>query len=203
MWLSKLVLNPRSAAVRRDLANPYDMHRTLVWAVAGEAVAGRERLLWRLEPRRNQEPVLLVQTLTCPDWDLLLQRHPGYAQVDPTSPKVFDPKLYSGQVLRFRLKANPTVKRLGKRLGLLTEEGKMSWLHRKMAQAGCQVLAAAVVSEERVVGFKEGAKLTVFAALFEGLLRVEEPGACRKAIERGIGPAKGLGLGLLSVAPPR
>jgi len=203
VWISKLALNPRSAAVRRDIANPYEMHRTLMWAVAQGAKAGRERILWRVEPRRLERPVVLVQTLTKPVWDDLLARHPHYADVDPTSPKAFNPQLAAGQVLRFRLRANPSVKKQGKRLALLSQEEKMNWLQRKMEQAGCRLRAAAILSEDRLVAYKEGTPLTVFSVLFEGLVQVWEPASCRAAIERGVGAAKGLGLGLLSVAPAR
>mgnify|MGYP002136949035 FL=1 len=34
MFLSKLILNPKSREARRDLANPYDLHRTLARAFA-------------------------------------------------------------------------------------------------------------------------------------------------------------------------
>lgn len=203
MWISKLILNPRSAAVRRDIANPYEMHRTLMWALGEEAQAGRERVLWRVESRRLERPVLLVQTLTKPAWEAVLNRYPRYADVDPTSPKAFDPQLVAGQVLRFRLRANPSVKRQGKRLALLSQEEKMNWLERKMKQAGCELRAAAILSEERVVAYKAGTPLTVFAVLFEGLIQVTEPAPCYAAIERGVGAAKGLGMGLLSVARGR
>jgi hypothetical protein len=84
MWVSKLVLNPASKAARRDLANPYEMHRTLSKAVSEALKEGRERLLWRLEPTRGLEPpVVLVQTLTEPDWSVLEE---GYAEVLPRSP---------------------------------------------------------------------------------------------------------------------
>lgn len=56
MWISKLKLDLRSKAVRRDLASPYEMHRTLSRAVSQALKEGKERLLWRLEPTRGTEP---------------------------------------------------------------------------------------------------------------------------------------------------
>lgn len=209
MWISKLTLNPRLREVRRDLANPYEMHRTLSWAVSQELAAGRERLLWRVEPVRLGLPVALVQTLTYPDRSKMLGRQPGYAVVDPASPKPFDPRFSRGQVLRFRLKANPSVKRVGKRHPLLRDADKLDWLQRKLRDGGCELVAGMAVSEERIVASKPAGedgkmvKLTVYAVLFEGVLRVLDPEATRKAIALGIGPAKGLGLGLLSVGPAR
>lgn len=138
MWLTKLVLNPASRAARRDLANPYEMHRTLSKAVSRALEEGRERLLWRLEPARGLEPpVVLVQTLTEPDWSVLDE---GYAQVFP--PKPFHPALKPGQRLRFRLRANPA-KRLaatGKRVALKTPAEKVAWLERRLEEGGFRLL---------------------------------------------------------------
>lgn len=53
MWISKLVLDLRSRSARRDLANPYEMHRTLSRAVSRALEEGKERLLWRVEPTRT------------------------------------------------------------------------------------------------------------------------------------------------------
>jgi len=39
------------------------------------------------------------------------------------------------------------------------------------------------------------------AVLFEGVIEVEDPVRARTTLERGLGPGKAVGLGLLSVAP--
>lgn len=210
MWLSKLTLNPRVKEVRRDLSNPYEMHRTLSWAVSAGIAEGKERLLWRVEPYRSPDyPVVLVQTLTRPDWEVVLEKHPGYAHLDPTSPKSFEPLFSTGQLLRFRLKANPSVKRLGKRHALTKYEDKLEWLERKVMAGGYEVVKAAVVSEEKIRARKKDpaepndltSLITVRAVLFEGVLRVVDTYLAKETIVHGIGPAKSLGMGLLSVAP--
>lgn len=50
MFLSNPVLNPKSREARRDLANPYDLHRTLARAFAPDEQTAPGRFLWRLEP---------------------------------------------------------------------------------------------------------------------------------------------------------
>jgi len=210
MWISKLVLNPTSKAARRDLANPYEMHRTLSRAVSKALEEGRERLLWRLEPTRGLEPpVVLVQTLTEPDWRVLEE---GYAEVFP--PKPFEPALRPGQRLRFRLRANPT-KRLaatGKRVALKTPAEKIAWLERRLWEGGfrllegetgplARILQDTFVEVGRKKEQKEGRLMQVQAVLFEGALEVVDPVRARATLERGIGPGKALGLGLLSLAP--
>lgn len=207
MWISKLVLNLRSKAARRDLANPYEMHRTLSQAVAEALKEGRERLLWRLEPtRRTERPVVLVQTLTEPDWGLI---EPDYAQVYP--PKHFDPVFRSGQRFFFRLRANPA-KRLsasGKRVALKTPPEKVAWLERRLREGGFRLLerengpCVRILQDVFLEVRKKDFPIQVQAVLFEGVLEVVDPELARPTLERGIGPGKALGLGLLSLAPWR
>ncbi|WP_330323357.1 type I-E CRISPR-associated protein Cas6/Cse3/CasE [Streptomyces anulatus] len=65
--------------------------------------------------------------------------------------------------------------------------------------------AITVVSRDilRFTKRKEGPPVTLSTATFEGRLRVTDPDALRSALLRGIGPAKGYGQGLLTLAPPR
>ncbi|MDR7587722.1 MAG: type I-E CRISPR-associated protein Cas6/Cse3/CasE [Armatimonadota bacterium] len=205
MWVSKLVLDLRSSAARRDLVNPYEMHRTLSRAVSQALKDGRERILWRLEPaRRLEAPVILVQTLTEPDWSVLEK---GYAWVYP--PKPFRPVLRKGQVLHFRLRANPSKrsKDRGERVALKTREEKLSWLARKLDEGGFRLLREKehVLADIRQDAFlkvhKEGHPLQIQAVLFEGVLEVIDPERGVETLRRGVGPGKALGLGLLSLRP--
>ncbi|WP_443075506.1 type I-E CRISPR-associated protein Cas6/Cse3/CasE [Streptomyces sp. NBC_01483] len=47
-----------------------------------------------------------------------------------------------------------------------------------------------------------GPRVTVSTATFQGRLRVTDPDTLRNALLAGIGPAKGYGQGLLTLAPP-
>ena len=55
MYLSKLTLDPRHLGARRDLADAYEMHRTLARAFAPDESSAPARFLWRLEPPRSGE----------------------------------------------------------------------------------------------------------------------------------------------------
>jgi len=227
VFLSRLRLNPRLKEVRRDLANPYEMHRTLSRAVSEALTRNEERMLWRLEPTRPTElPIVLVQTLTEPDWSALPL---GYAEEAEYKP--FCPVLKEGQVLRFRLLANP-VKRArdtGKRVALKTPEEKLRWLGHKLAQGGMELVETsegplALIQRDTFLEVFRSAKarevfrsakarevsdvlpegnttkkIRLQATLFEGVLRIKDPEQAVETLKRGIGPAKGLGLGLLSL----
>ncbi len=191
MYLSKLAPNLRNLQARRDLANPYEMHRTLARAAHSES----ERLLWRLE--EDEQPTLLVQTLSEPDWTFL---DPAYLRCPPKA-KAVHLNFAKGQTLRFRLRANPTVKRQGKRQALYAIQDQHEWLKRKAEQASFNILGAMAHRQEQLRAKRQGKTVTLFAVTFDGHLQVAEPNSFQTALENGIGSAKGFGMGLLSLAP--
>jgi len=72
MYLSQLILNPRSRRVQRELAEPYQLHRSLMRAFPDDLPPGTERILFRVDEHpRLGVPALLVQSLTLPDWTWL------------------------------------------------------------------------------------------------------------------------------------
>jgi CRISPR system Cascade subunit CasE len=206
LYLTRLVLDPRSRTVRRDLADPYELHRTLLRAFPDATDGGPGRVLFRVEPARGEPRfVVLVQSDAAPDWSRL--NVPGDYLLEPPATKPFTPAFAAGQRLGFRLRANPTVKRDGKRRPLLDESEQRAWLDRKAAVAGFRVVRVEVASEGALCGHKpaEGATLTLthHAVRFDGVLAVTDPGQLLHALRGGVGSAKGFGFGLLSLAPPR
>jgi CRISPR system Cascade subunit CasE len=201
MFLSHLPLNPRSRQVRREVAEPYEMHRTLLRGFP--ATPSDERILFRVdESRESGRWAALVQSRATPDWTHL-SALPGYL-LGPPQYKAFDLAFAAGQRLRFRLRANPTVKRDGKRVGLLTEDAQRGWLDRKSGESGFVVLGVQVVREGFATGRKpdgdHGHVLTHLGVRYDGLLKVIDPGRLLEALRSGIGSGKAFGFGLLSLA---
>src|SRR4051812_19274453 len=127
MYLSRLVLSPRSRAVRRDLADCHALHRTLLGAfppVGPGEWGARAQLgvLYRVEPPgRAGGLVVLVQSQTTPDWgrlppDYLLPAGPERANPACQRVDAQYAALRPGLRLTFRLHANPT-KRIDTRSG--------------------------------------------------------------------------------------
>jgi CRISPR system Cascade subunit CasE len=223
--LSRLFLNPRSRQVRSELANPYELHRTVMHAFVGRAeIDGR--VLFRLEIHpQSGVSTLLVQSLLEPDWGFLAVSEKNYllplADCPPgtnenPAVKTFDLGLQTGQNLMFRLRANPTVKKTvrddGKedrktRYGLFCEEDQLKWLERKLESSGARLVSARTSNDTKVKGERwmadERQELSFLSVQFDGVLQVKDPAALNTALQAGIGSGKGLGFGLLSLAPAR
>ncbi len=203
MFLSQLILNPRSREVRRDLADPYQMHRTLLAAFPPRENGGPGRILYRAEMSRvTGRMAVLLQSQQAPAWEQIRVAQDYF--VEPPTSKAFDPVFRTGQRLQFRLRANPTVKREGKRLGLLREAEQLAWLQRKAENGGFRIESVEVIPEGMTIGHRKetASDLTHLAVRFDGVLHILDPDRFRITLEAGIGSAKGFGFGLLSLARP-
>lgn len=159
MYLSRLILNPRSRAVRRDLADCQALHRRVMAGfpdLPDKSARAHFGVLYRLDVHpRTATPTLLVQSREAPDWSSL---EAGYLEVrgDGSNPscksiaETYD-ALQDGMALVFRLRANPT-RRIGKsesdgsrwkgkRVELRNDAARLDWLVRKAVQGGFELLA--------------------------------------------------------------
>lgn len=243
LYLSRLELNRRNRLVHQEVADSQAFHRRLLDAFprldgeAADAARAAHRILYRLDPQRGDAGavIALVQSVSIPDWSVLppdyLHQHEGDAwdawdmrgrepvPVKPTGERYR--AIGGGDVLRFRLRANPTKKihttvqnhtpgkkptgPNGTRKPLRQEE-LPEWIARKGIQHGFSVLEIRdqpdPVSGKEQIGWKpERQRLTHSAVLFEGVLEVTDAGLFRVALWQGVGPAKAYGFGLLSIAP--
>jgi len=222
MFLHRIHLDPRSREARRDLADPYQLHSTLCRAFSEpdkKCPAGE--FLWRLEPETDSsgKPRILVQSCSLPDWERINIKgwlDQAESAIDLTE-KLKLNSLQPGLRFRFRLRANPSMKRDGKRQGILQLEEQENWLERKASQHGFTLPKLASfdfsdssqdrldvnVSQEIMLRGKQhsGNGIQVFSVLFGGMLTISEPEKFKEALQTGIGHGKVMGLGLLSVAP--
>jgi len=157
MYLSRLILNPRSRTVWRDLGDCQELHRTVMSAFPdtgnGRGARARFSVLHRVDADpRTGRTVLYVQSRVEPDWSRLAEGYLAAPEPGVQNPacKCIVPVLESlapGMVLRFRLRANPTRKidtktgpdgrrRHGRRVELRDEREQLAWLKRKGEAAG-------------------------------------------------------------------
>lgn len=216
LYLSRLHPNPRQRQAARDLGSAYALHQTLRWAFPGAGeeegpLPDGERLLWRDDGPGG----ILLQSVSRPDWQAVEDRWPGYFHPEnPPQVKTFDlGGLREGEPLRFRLRANVTVNRYRdgqdreadprtKREALRGAPEQVEWLRRQGERGGFGVVGTDITRSGNVRLYKPGKSqaMTLFAVTFEGLLRVEDPGQLAQTVRGGLGKAKALGFGLLSLA---
>jgi len=207
MYLSRLILNPRSRQVQSELARPYELHRTLMKGFPDGVRREQANLLYRLENHPlTRSLTLLAQSTVKPDWTPLLSAGQGTYLLASPETKQLSLHLSEGRVLRFRLRANPT-KRLstgkgnkaGKRVHLFKEKEQLNWLKRRAQAAGFRVMDVRITPEGNLNDYRR--RLTIYQVRFDGILQITDPQALAQALRRGIGPAKAFGCGLLSLAP--
>jgi len=228
MYLSRLILNSRNKQARRDLADCGEMHRTVMSAFPPGSGPARAQfgVLYRVDVKTDGTVTLYVQSRERPDWSHL---PPDYLLDQPACRPLASiyAGLTAGSVLRFRLRANPTRKidtrsdasgrRHGRRVEFRKEPECTGWLQRKAQAGGFELLSVRLNpavpdvtarpegSFTRLTGSRQddaAHPLTFAAVLFEGHLRVTDAERFLATLEKGIGPGKAYGLGLLSVAPP-
>lgn len=227
VYLSRLVLNPGTSQARRELANPYEMHRTLLRAFSElpdqTSFRKQTEVLFRVDSDVHTGVTsLLVQSLIEPDWSHLRERN-GFLLTAECKPigQHFE-RLAEGSVLAFRLRANVTkkidtkttvdgVRRNGRRIPLRNNDELLAWLERKGEVGGYtleklegkQHPECRNLPEQNVAAWKGRLekRMTFASVLFEGRLRITDAEAFRTSLIRGVGPAKAFGFGLLSIAP--
>jgi CRISPR system Cascade subunit CasE len=198
MFLHRFHLNLRCKEVRRDLANPYELHSTLCRAFSEpDRKCPEGEFLWRLEPETDSNgcPRVLVQSRSLPDWSRIgIQgwfAQPPDPAIDLTAKLKLD-SLQTGQKFRFRLRANPCVCRQGKRLGLFRQEEQEAWIERKgrqchgfslsrlasfgLKESAPKCIDVQVSQEQMLRGLRRnGSNISVFSVLYDGILTVIDP----------------------------
>lgn len=216
MYLSRLLLNPRSRQVQRDTADPYQLHRTLMKAFVEKR--DHSGVLHRLDIHPHSgTAVLLVQSLCQPDWtaltegDYLLPPDPFSGLPNPAVKQVDFP-LRRGQILNFRLRANPTVKKVRRneqgerknsnRVPLVHEQRQAEWLEKRAQTHGFSLLHLEISRSQELTGHKQenGRPIKLYTVQYDGRLQITDVGQFQQALANGIGPARAFGCGLLSLA---
>ncbi|MFQ5673204.1 MAG: type I-E CRISPR-associated protein Cas6/Cse3/CasE, partial [Nitrospinales bacterium] len=185
MYLSKLVLD------RRKASNPYQIHRLLWRAFPGMPDENRP-FLFRVNWGQAGSPL-----------QILMQSRIQPAQPDESSCRLLAQKpvelnLRKGQVLRFALCANPIkfLKEERCRVPLIDDQQILDWLKRKLDSA-VETLDAQLEGRKNLFFRRNGQAGKIVTVNLSGVLRVRDNEGLLRLIERGIGPAKSFGCGLM------
>jgi CRISPR-associated protein Cas6/Cse3/CasE subtype I-E len=105
-----------------------------------------------------------------------------------------------GSVHLFSARFNPVKrsKQTGKRIGL---SGKQihEWIARKSEDNGFAILDMKLSDEGFRICQKSGSKISLRSVMIVGILSIVDSEKFKKAVEGGIGAAKGLGFGLINL----
>lgn len=197
MILSRLTFDPLNRSAMKTTGDIYRLHEAVMSGF--KAYDNHPRVLFRVEPEWSNAGIhILVQSTVAPDWSDLKESGKGLTSHQVKS---FKPILKEGLYLRFRLRANPAVKRNGKRYGLIRDDALEAWMLKWEDSMGVKISSFNVIDEGYLSGFKNKDEIRIKTARFDGGLQVLNPDKLMNKIIEGIGPAKGFGCGLLSIAP--
>jgi CRISPR system Cascade subunit CasE len=220
MYLSRFDVNTARRAARDLLASPHKLHGAVQAAFPpGQADAGEAgRVLWRLDTYPHQVTLYLVSPHR-PDLTHLVESV-GWPATHGWDTREYTPlldRLRVGDRWAFRLTANP-VRSARKndtatdtqRLGHTTVTQQTRWLLDRAERNGFTITPTAggepdvAIQGRRIWKFpRQNHTVTISTAVFEGQLQITDVDALRRSLTCGIGPAKGYGCGLLTLAPAR
>lgn len=215
MYFTRMALNPARRGTRFLQASPQAMHAAVLSAFPpGVSTQNTEgRVLWRLD-RAKHETFLYLVSPESPDLTHLIEQA-GWPTSSTWQTRDYAPLLGQitiGQRYAFRLMANPVrqpreAELGGRRVGHVTTTQQQGWLLDRAERSGFRVLETAtdtpalVVSDREVKKFSRGTStITLSTARFDGQLEVSDAEFLRQALTGGIGPAKGYGCGLMTLA---
>jgi CRISPR system Cascade subunit CasE len=216
VFLTRFEINPARRGARALLASPQRIHAAVLAAFPDghSTPTGQGRVLWRIDDSTH-DVLLYIVSPEMPDLTHLAETvgRPLHGwQTRDYSPLLG--KLTGGDRWAFRLHANPVhnARRTEgaartQRFAHVTVAQQTAWLLRQAQRHGFSVPGTEpdmIVRSRRTVKFARGERtVTLSTAVFEGQLRIEDPELFRAALTGGIGPAKGYGCGLLTLAAPR
>lgn len=218
MYLSRVKIDTNNRQKIKDLTHLGAYHHWVEESFPNEkGVDPRPRHLWRIDTLRGNK-YLLVLSENQPDQTLLAT----YGVENSVQVKSYDhflSSLVNGDVMRFKLTANPTYSVLqpgearGKVYAHVTVEQQRQWLIKKATKLGFSFLETAQDGDNTGASFdivgrsrellhrKEGRSVRLSQVTFEGVLKITDLDLFKKALTQGIGREKAFGMGLMTVVP--
>lgn len=208
MYFSRIELDMNKRKTLGAFSAPNIIHGALENCFHGE----RQRKLWRIDKLGGKYYLLIVSNQV-PEINSFIEQF----GVEPKE-KSFAVKDYqnyldrisNGDVMRFRLTANPTVRKKsddttnnGQIKAHITPKYQKDWLIRKSTKLGFQLDENRFdITNSRWFRFRKhkgGNRITLLAVSFEGCLTVQNAEVFKNTLVNGIGREKAYGLGLMTV----
>lgn len=226
MYMSKISLNSRRRGGMKLLGNRHAMHAAVMSAFApgAETATGEGRVLWRIDRHRDSVDLLIVS----PAKPCLahINEQAGWSTGSTWATRDYTPFLSSltdGGEFAFRLTANPTHRATvhdgdgentkQRIVGHVTNGHQREWFAGRTEPNGFSLVPSLTEEgqeprpelilrdRETAVFSRQGKRITLVTAAFEGRLRITDADRMRHALTHGIGRAKGYGCGLMTLLP--
>lgn len=203
MYLSRIPLDFTDRNTMKALSSPSMFHGAISDSFMGE----RPDVLWRIDNLNNQLFMLILSI----DKPNLTNFSRQFSNGDHWETKDYDQltkRIKDGNVLRFRLTANPTKSvsdkngKRGKIAAHITTEHQKNWLIQKGTQNGFSVNERSfdVVQSKWYRFYKHGNNcVTLLSVTYEGILEITDAEKFKSALTKGIGRGKAYGMGLMTV----
>lgn len=117
--------------------------------------------------------------------------------------KKYEPDIPENTTLHYRITANPTIKKDGKRVPLNINKTKShsycatDWINDRLKCNGAEALSINILENKNMKA--KGGKAKFFAVTFDGVLVVKDKEKFKNVLMSGIGHEKAYGCGLLLV----
>jgi CRISPR system Cascade subunit CasE len=220
MHLTRFDINPQRRGARDLLTSPQKLHAAVLAAFPPGTSTAEDigRVLWRVDQHEHRTILYLVSPHR-PDLTHLVESV-GWPSTHGWDTRDYTPllaALSTGTRWAFRLMANPVSSRRktpdaprSQRFGHVTVAQQTQWLLDRAARNGFLIPTGtaaepdvAVRRRQTLQFTRKGRTVTLATAVFEGHLEIADPDALRAGLINGVGPAKGYGCGLLTLAPAR
>ena len=208
MYLSRVEIDDNNRQKTKDLSHLGAYHNWVETSFPNEIVQGeRLRHLWRIDCLHGKR-YLLVVSQEKPNLAKL-----GYYGVNGTGMmKDYQPfinRIQVGEIMCFRLVANPTYRNAGKVYPHITVEQQKNWLLAKAETAGFIIPVTMdgnyqfeIVNRDWPLLYHRR-RVRLSRVTFEGQLKVTDTDKLKEALIHGIGREKAYGMGMLTVIPVR
>jgi CRISPR system Cascade subunit CasE len=211
MFLTKLTLDPTAHRPRKLLRNTHHLHAAIAASFPDGEVG---RVLWRLEPPRADDIVILVASPNGPDHNELHERITTRDRAETRAYGQLLERIRNGDRYRFRATLNPVRTHRGHHTPIVDRRAQTNWVTNKLATNGATMLthSADLDNDEPDVQItstvhdtftRHGStgRVELLKVTFDGTLQIHDLDGLRHALANGIGRAKGYGCGLITLAP--
>ena len=203
MYLSRIALDVTDRNTMKALGSPSIFHGAVSASFTGE----RPEVLWRID-NLNDQLFMLILSHDRPDLTNFCRQFSNGGSWETKDYDQLLERLKCGDVLRFRITANPTKSicdksgKRGKVAAHITTEHQKNWLIQKSTQNGFSVNENSfdVIYSKWYRFYKQGNNyVTLLSVSYEGVLEITDTERFRAALTKGIGRGKAYGMGLMTV----